>query len=92
MKTSPCLTPIRARHGASSTTWYATDTKSHGVARVYGVPVGDELLQALLLAGIATLMLLGYLRLATKAYSPALAEARLQAHKGVDYDEFVLTL
>jgi len=50
-----------------------------GVARVFGVPVGAGLAQALLLAAIATLVLLGYLRLANKAYSPALAEARLQA-------------
>lgn len=50
-----------------------------GVARVFGVPAGAGLLQALLLASLATLVLLGYLRLVGKAYSPALAEARLQA-------------
>jgi len=50
-----------------------------GVARVYAVAPGDALPQALLLAALATAVLLGYLRLATKAYSPALAEARLQA-------------
>jgi two-component system sensor histidine kinase AlgZ len=53
-----------------------------GVARVFGVPVGAGLVQALLLATIGTLMLLGYLRLVTRAYSPALAEARLQALQG----------
>jgi two-component system sensor histidine kinase AlgZ len=50
-----------------------------GVARIFGIPVGAGLAQAMLLAAIATVVLLGYLRLANKAYSPALAEARLQA-------------
>ena len=79
---SPLLMRIRYLAGVGAVLGLVlviTALAQHGVARVYGVPVGDELLQALLLAGIATLMLLGYLRLATKAYSPALAEARLQA-------------
>ncbi|MGH8686780.1 MAG: sensor histidine kinase [Burkholderiales bacterium] len=37
------------------------------------------LARALALAGIAALLLLAYLRLLTRAYSPALSEARLQA-------------
>lgn len=79
---SPLLMRIRYLAGVGAVLGLVlviTALAQQGVARVYGVPVGDELLQALLLAGIATLMLLGYLRLATKAYSPALAEARLQA-------------
>lgn len=39
----------------------------------------DGLARTLVLAAIAALLLLAYLRLLTRAYSPALAEARLQA-------------
>jgi two-component system sensor histidine kinase AlgZ len=42
-------------------------------------PPGASLARTLALAGAATLVLLGYLRLHAKAHSPALAEARLQA-------------
>jgi len=58
----------------------AVTTLAHvAVANAQGIVVGAELAQAILLAGLATITLLGYLRLAAKAYSPALAEARLQA-------------
>jgi two-component system, LytTR family, sensor histidine kinase AlgZ len=79
---SPVLTRMRFAVGTGvvlALVLVMTALTQHGVARVYGVPVDDELPQALLLAALATGLLLGYLRLATKAYSPALAEARLQA-------------
>jgi two-component system sensor histidine kinase AlgZ len=78
---SPLLTRLRFGAGAGVVLVLVagiTALAMLGVARVYGVPLGDELPQALLLAAIATAVLLGYLRLVTKAYSPALAEARLQ--------------
>jgi len=49
------------------------------VANAQGNTVGADLVQPIVLAGLATITLLGYLRLVAKAYSPALAEARLQA-------------
>ena len=79
---SPVLTRMRFAIGAGVVlvlVLVMTALAKHGVAGVYGVPVDDEFPQALLLAALATGLLLGYLRLATKAYSPALAEARLQA-------------
>jgi len=79
---SPMLVRMRFVAGASAVlvlVLAVTAVAYDGVARVFGVPVGGELARVLLLATMATIMLLGYLRLATKAYSPALAEARLQA-------------
>jgi two-component system sensor histidine kinase AlgZ len=51
---------------------------SGAVHLALGEPAGG-LARTLTLAGIAALLLLAYLRLLTRAYSPALAEARLQA-------------
>ncbi|MDX1376177.1 MAG: histidine kinase, partial [Burkholderiales bacterium] len=80
---SPMLTRMRFAAGAGvvlALGLAVTALAYDAVARVFGVPVvGAGLVQPLLLAAIATLLLLGYLRLANKAYSPALAEARLQA-------------
>lgn len=79
---SPMLVRMRFVAGASAVlvlVLAVTAVAYDGVARVFGMPVGGELARVLLLATMATIMLLGYLRLATKAYSPALAEARLQA-------------
>ena len=79
---SPWLIRLRFAAGAGvvlALVLAVTALAYDGVARVFGVPVGAALLQALLLAAITTLVLLGYLRLVNKAYSPALAEARLQA-------------
>jgi two-component system sensor histidine kinase AlgZ len=53
-----------------------------GALHVASAPAGDAaagLARTLALAAIAALLLLAYLRLLTRAYSPALAEARLQA-------------
>ena len=53
-----------------------------GTLHVASAPAGDAvagLARTLALAAIAALLLLAYLRLLTRAYSPALAEARLQA-------------
>jgi two-component system sensor histidine kinase AlgZ len=53
-----------------------------GALHVASAPAGDAaagLARTLALAAIAALVLLAYLRLLTRAYSPALAEARLQA-------------
>jgi len=53
-----------------------------GTLHVASAPPGDAvagLARTLALAAIAALLLLAYLRLLTRAYSPALAEARLQA-------------
>jgi two-component system sensor histidine kinase AlgZ len=79
---SPVLTRMRFAPGAGvvlALVLVMTMLARRGMAGVYGVPVDEELPQALVLAALATALLLGYLRLATKAYSPALAEARLQA-------------
>ncbi len=79
---SPLLTRMRFEAGAGAVLLLVlavTALAYDGVARVFGIPAGAGLLQAMLLAAIATLVLLGYLRLVNKAYSPALAEARLQA-------------
>ena len=79
---SPALMRLRFVAGAGvvlALVLAITALATHGVASVYGAPLGDEFPQALLLAAFATAVLLGYLRLTTKAYSPALAEARLQA-------------
>ncbi len=53
-----------------------------GTVHVASAPAGEDvagLARVLALAAIAALLLLAYLRLLTRAYSPALAEARLQA-------------
>jgi two-component system, LytTR family, sensor histidine kinase AlgZ len=46
---------------------------------VLGGGAGEGLLRTLALAAVTALLLLAYLRLLSRAYSPALAEARLQA-------------
>jgi len=79
---SPMLVRLRFVAGAGAVLALVlamTALAYNGVSRVFGAPPGDGLTRALLLAAMVTIVLLGYLRLATKAYSPALAEARLQA-------------
>jgi len=49
------------------------------VAQLLGAPALEGLARTLVLAGAASALLLGYFRLRVRAYSPALAEARLQA-------------
>jgi two-component system sensor histidine kinase AlgZ len=50
-----------------------------GLHVALGGEAGNELARTLVLAAITALLLLAYLRLLARAYSPALAEARLQA-------------
>jgi len=79
---SPALARLGFVAGASAVLLVVlgvTSIAHVGVARMQGLPLGAGMAQSLLLAVLASVVLLGYLRLAAKAYSPALAEARLQA-------------
>ena len=51
----------------------------HAAVEAAGVNVPPELVRTLAICALVTAALLGYFRLLTKAFSPALAEARLQA-------------
>jgi two-component system sensor histidine kinase AlgZ len=75
---SPALARLAYRPGVGAVVAIAL-----AVSGALHVAVGGEgaegLARTLALAAIAALLLLAYLRLLTRAYSPALAEARLQA-------------
>jgi two-component system sensor histidine kinase AlgZ len=74
---SPALAKLPYAAGAAAVVAIALAV-SGAVHLALGEPAGG-LARTLTLAGIAALLLLAYLRLLTRAYSPALAEARLQA-------------
>ncbi|HEX5092100.1 MAG TPA: histidine kinase [Burkholderiales bacterium] len=75
---SPVLARLRYAAGAAAVVALALAVA--GVLHeVLGGEVGAGLARTLALAAFAALLLLAYLRLRERAYSPALAEARLQA-------------
>jgi len=75
---SPLLAQLR--YGLGVTVVVALALAVAGVLHVaLGGDVGEGLARTLALAATAALLLLAYLRLLARAYSPALAEARLQA-------------
>jgi two-component system sensor histidine kinase AlgZ len=75
---SPLLRRLRYWQGVAAVVALAL-VVSAALHAVAGADAVEGLTRTLALAAIATLLLLAYLRLLTRAYSPALAEARLQA-------------
>jgi two-component system sensor histidine kinase AlgZ len=77
---SPALGRLRYWQGGAAVVAFALAVS--GVLHAASAAAGDAargLPRTLTLAAIAALLVLAYLRLLTRAYSPALAEARLQA-------------
>jgi two-component system sensor histidine kinase AlgZ len=77
---SPALARLPYWQGGAAVV--ALALAASGTLHVASAAPGDAaagLVRTLVLAAIAALLLLAYLRLLTRAYSPALAEARLQA-------------
>jgi two-component system sensor histidine kinase AlgZ len=77
---APALARLRYWQGSAAVVAIALAVS--GALHAANAPLGDALAglaRTLALAAIAALLLLAYLRLLTRAYSPALAEARLQA-------------
>jgi two-component system sensor histidine kinase AlgZ len=77
---SPALARLSYWQGVAAVVAFALAVS--GMLHVAAAAAGDAasgLTRTLALSAIAALLLLAYLRLLTRAYSPALAEARLQA-------------
>jgi two-component system sensor histidine kinase AlgZ len=78
---SPLLTRLPYRHGCAAIVAIvlAVVALYHGLMMRLPTEAPPSLAPSLALAALVAATLLGYLRLLAKAYSPALAEARLQA-------------
>ena len=78
---SPALAHLRYWQGGATVVAIALAVSGalHAATAALTGDAAAGLLRTLALAAIAALLLLAYLRLLTRAYSPALAEARLQA-------------